>query len=447
MTPLNILLIYPRPDVIKNWRFGYSLSLLRIAAILRKEGHFIKYIDFSEREIKDVVLLRQVEISDAIIIELDAFPLKRSSNIQHGHAIAALIKKHFPEKIIITFGYDCILDPGQRPYSDYTFNTEPEWQISKVINALVNKKAVPTIESTLNENLDILPFPDRSIVSSFASHGGSIINHPNLAKSTLIQTSRGCLNTCTFCQRKGWFSKYREHSVEYVLSEFASLRKEGFKNVWVTDDNFTFRIERAKTILEKLKQQNQSQDMKISLSSWVHIDESFLDIAAEAGVSIISFGIETTNPTIMKYYKKNINLAHIKKIIMHADSIGIYTVGNFIIGAPMETENSIRDTLQFAIDVPFDEVNVKILDYMLGSDLYDSLPESLRRGKKHVFACKENGLNNFYLPYLRNIITVFNEKFRQNRVHKIRKKIEKYGPPYHMLINENEGGKSQNAKH
>lgn len=433
MRTLKILLVYPRPEVIKNWRFGYSLSLLRLAAVLKNAGHIIKYIDFCESTIEDDFFLSEAGKAEIIIIELDSFPLKRSSNAEHGLILAKLIKNYCENKFIIMMGNDCILEPGQRPFSDYIFDTEPEWRITHVIESYIQNKVIPVFNADLEEKLDILPFPDRSIVSEFAAHGGSINHKPNLAKSTLIQTSRGCLNTCSFCQRKGWFSKYREHSVEYTLREFALLSSEGFQNVWIADDNFSFHIDRAKRILTELRRENDAKNMKLSLSSWVHIDEYFLDAAAAAGVSIISFGVETTNPAIMHFYKKKIEIAHVDKIIRYADNIGIYTVGNFIIGAPMETESSIKSTLQFAMEVPFDEVNVKILDYMAGSDLYSGLPASLKRGKKHLFACKENGLNDFYLSQLRNIISIFNKDFSERRADKICKKIEKYGPPYHVL--------------
>ena len=84
--------------------------------------------------------------------------------------------------------------------------------------------------------------------------------------------------------------------------------------------------------------------MKISISSWTNIDFEFLKLAKKANISIISMGIESANEEILDFYRKKINLEQTKELIAFADSIGIYMVGNFIIGAPMETFKTISNT-------------------------------------------------------------------------------------------------------
>lgn len=86
-------------------------------------------------------------------------------------------------------------------------------------------------------------------------------------------------------------------------------------------------------------------------------------------------------------------------LVHYADSIGIFTVGNFILGAPMETDNSIEATFSLIELCGFDQVNIKTLDYMIGSELYDGLSTSFR-SNDHVFACSENGLTHFSLEAL-----------------------------------------------
>ena len=215
--------------------------------------------------------------------------------------------------------------------------------------------------------------------------------------STLIEMSQGCLNTCSFCQRKAWNNEYKTHSLEYIISEFYVLHRNQFKNIWIVDDNFTFDLDRAKKILMEIINNKLSIGMKIAISSWSKIDEEFLDIAKMANISIISIGIESANSEILKFYKKDINLERISKLIDYADSIGIFVVGNFIIGAPMETKLSIQETFDFISKSKLDQVNIKILDYMIGSELYKQLEF---KEKHHYFSCSENGLCNFKLQEL-----------------------------------------------
>jgi anaerobic magnesium-protoporphyrin IX monomethyl ester cyclase len=291
----------------------------------------------------------------------------------------------------------------------------------------------PPPETRPLTDLDQLPFPDRGLLTPYAEHGGTVDQKPGLQKSTLIRTSAGCLNDCIFCQRKAWHKKYQAHSIPYVLNEFSELKKHHYRNIWITDDNFTYDLKRAKSLLKELSDRDLTMDMKIALSSWTHIDEEFLETAKKAHVSIISFGVETANQEIQRFYRKKISLQRLSQLIRYADKTGLYTVGNFIIGAPMETRATMEETFTYILDTPFDRVNVKILDYMAGSELYESLPPEKRGLNRHLFACRENGLNEFPLAELRGKVKDFMERFQRSREDHLKEKLSDYGPPYYLF--------------
>jgi len=147
---------------------------------------------------------------------------------------------------------------------------------------------------------------------------------------------------------------------------------------------------------------------------------------------MISFGIESANEDILSFYNKRIDLVKTEQLINYADEIGIYTIGNFIIGAPMETETSIEKTFNYIKRVPFDQVNIKILDYMKGSVIFEKLSVDITEGKRHLFACKENGLTAFPLSYLKNRIVQFTKEFNEDRKLHFIKKAKKFGLPYKL---------------
>jgi len=429
----NILLTYPKPEYIKGARFGFSLSLLYISSLLKEADHSIDYKDYSVEIFNKNELSELLKEIDLVIVEFDSFPLKRSNNLNNANDLIKFIKKSNSLIKIIAFGKDLALFPRDIKGIDFTFKTEIENNIVELVDELLKDNYIlENIDSELVD-LDKLPMPDRGLLSTFAEHGGTINRKDNLAKSTLIETSRGCLNTCAFCQRQGWNSKFRTHSIEYILKEFNYIKDKGYINVWIKDDNFTFNLSRAKNILKSLIDNNSTQNMKIALSSWTKIDYELLDLAKKANVSLVSFGIESANKEILDFYCKNIDLDHVQKIITYADKIGIYTVGNFIIGAPMETEYSIEQTFKYALDVPFDQVNIKTLDYMAGSKLYNDLEKEITRAKRHIFACKENDLNQFPLKTLKKKISNFNNNFRKSRKEHFTKKVLKFGLPYELL--------------
>jgi hypothetical protein len=117
------------------------------------------------------------------------------------------------------------------------------------------------------------------------------------------------------------------------------------------------------------------------------------------------------------------------EMISYADSLGLYTVGNFIIGSPYDTEQTIAENLQYAIGSKLDTINIKILDYMMGAELYQRLPEGIR-GPIDVHACKELGLCKFTRDELKRLSLNFQNTFQISRIKKLKHKTQKHGTPY-----------------
>lgn len=433
MSPTNILLVYPQPNENKECRFGFSLNLLYLGAILENAGHAVHYLDYSLENFNQQSFLRQVSQAQVTIFEFDAFSLKRSLNFSHGEDLICTIRKYSLKTKIIVFGNDIILNQRILSLADFTFFGEAETHIENVVRDLLNNKT-PYVNYLENKNnFDQLPFPARHLLSPWIESGGNLLRPPHLAKSTLIQTSRGCQNTCRFCQRQGWYGKFQAHSLSYSIQEFREIHDQGYKNIWITDDNFCFDIERSKALLHRIGKEVNKGSCKIALSTWTRIDLETIDLFLEAGVSVISMGIESTDDEILRFYAKSIDLDQVVDIVTYADSVGIYCIGNFIIGAPTESEHTIASTLSFAKNLPFDQVNVKILDYMIGSPLFATLPKHLVKDRRHIFACRENGLCNFSLEELRQKTDEFTKTVSESRRRALHKKICQYGPPYFTL--------------
>lgn len=414
---MRILLVYPRPDIDKQARFGFSYDLLTIATVL-KPYHQVAVKDYSCEDYEPQYFLSQVESEqfDLILIECDSFALKRSQNINHAKDILSLVKGRITS---IAYGNYCYITQTNFDSADYTIKINDINVLIEQINKLSNSELVPAVKG-----YDALPYVDRKILLSIEFYRKN-------QHSTLLQTSKGCENTCVFCQRKGWQSHYIAHSDNYVLGEFEALYEQDYKNIWVIDENFTFNLVRAKRLLEKIHRTSYTEDMNLFISSWANIDKKFLDLAAKCNVRTISFGIESGNYEILEFYRKNINLDGVPAIIRYDNSIGIFTVGNFILGAPMENDKTIEETFSLIRDCEFDQVNIKTLDYMIGSELYDSLCDS-KKEKDHVFACAENGLTRFFLAELIAKKENFQKTYYAEHQAKLKNKIQKFGMPYSL---------------
>lgn len=412
---MNILVIYPKPDEFKRPRFGFSYEMLMIATVLEKHHNvYIKDFSCESFDVSDFVEYIRRENIDIALVECDSYALKRSQNIVHAAKIIDILNQYV---ITVAFGNYCYITKKNFGKAKFTITQNEINSIIDCINQFDKTNIIPCIEE-----FDELPYINRDMLLR-------IPYYEDNKQNTLLQTSKGCENTCMFCQRKGWQSCYLPHSDDYVLGEIREIKNKSYQNIWVTDENFTFSLSRAKRLLKKIIHANLHENLRFFISSWANIDEEFLDLAKKSNVKIISFGIESGSREILKYYRKNININKVPGIIQYANSIGIFTVGNFIIGAPTETEDTINETFALIKKCEFDQINIKNLDYMIGSALYESLNDELKT-EDHIFACLENGLNNFRLDDIKKRKDTFLLEYYQLHRPVIEEKIRIYGTPY-----------------
>ena len=118
----------------------------------------------------------------------------------------------------------------------------------------------------------------------------------------------------------------------------------------------------------------------------------------EAGVKQLYFGIESGNQDVLDFYNKNTTTNQIKKAVKLASRMGFLTTGNFILGAPIETKQHIKNTVKFACSLPLDVVLFNPLGYVHGSDLWK---EAVDNGKisideeYQIIADSKRGRGNF----------------------------------------------------
>ncbi|WP_409967964.1 radical SAM protein [Bengtsoniella intestinalis] len=412
---MNILMIYPKPDKFKKPRFGFSYDMMMISTILEKH-HTVHIKDFSCEpfDLCDFLQYIHREDIDIALVECDSYALKRSQNILHAVELIDMLN---PYVTTIAYGNYCYITKRNFGNANHTITENEIRNIIDCVNQFEDHNIVPCIKS-----YDELPYINRDLLLG-------IPYYQEYKKNTLLQTSKGCENTCIFCQRKGWQCSYVAHSDDYVLAEISDIKGRGYQNIWITDENFTFDLCRSKRLLKKILHMNLHETLQFFISSWVNIDEEFLDLAKKSNVRIISFGIESGNEKILQFYRKNINIGKVPSIIQYANSIGIFTVGNFIIGAPMETEETVSETFDLIRKCEFDQINIKNLDYMIGSALHTSLDDELKVAD-HIFACFENGLTSFKLNDIKTRKDAFLLEYYKSHRSVIEKKIERYGTPF-----------------
>jgi hopanoid biosynthesis associated radical SAM protein HpnJ len=186
-----------------------------------------------------------------------------------------------------------------------------------------------------------------------------------------LYTTRGCPAQCTFCLWPQTLigHAWRKRSTDAVAREMAQAKEYWpFVKEFFFDDD-TFNIQKARTIelcgkLKPLK-------LTWSCTSRVTTDYETLKAMREAGCRLLIVGYESGNPQILKNIKKGATIERARQFTKDCHSLGLKIHGDFILGLPGESRETIRQTIQFAKELDVETIQVSVAHAYPGTELYD----------------------------------------------------------------------------
>jgi anaerobic magnesium-protoporphyrin IX monomethyl ester cyclase len=234
-----------------------------------------------------------------------------------------------------------------------------------------------TCEPPFLDDLDQLPNPAWDLIDLTKYYGITNFNfflkYPNYMS---IMTTRGCPYRCAYCHNV-LGKVFRKRSVDHVMREIHTLvRNYGIRELHIIDDSFNLDLERAKAILDEIAKLRPR--VAIAFPNGVRsdrIDEEFLKKAKAAGAYKINFAVETASPRIQKKIRKNLDLEKVREMITISDSLDIIGHGFFMLGFPTETEDEMRQTIDYALSSRLHSANFFIVQPFEGTDIYDMFKE------------------------------------------------------------------------
>ena len=186
-----------------------------------------------------------------------------------------------------------------------------------------------------------------------------------------LYSTRGCPAQCTFCLWPQTLSghAWRKRSTDDVAAEL-KWAKENFPHVkeFFFDDD-TFNIQKARTIelCEKLK----PLGITWSCTSRVTTSRETLKAMKDAGCRLLIVGFESGDPQILKNIKKGATIEHAREFVKNCHDLGLVIHGDFILGLPGETKESIANTIKFAKSLDCETIQVSIAHAFPGTEFYD----------------------------------------------------------------------------
>ncbi len=231
-------------------------------------------------------------------------------------------------------------------------------------------------EAPYIESLDELPWVSKIYQRDldFKRYNVPFLRHPFIS----LYTSRGCPAMCTFCLWPQTHSghRWRLRSSDDVVNEvrWAIQNFQGLKEIFFDDDTFNYKRERTIEICEKLKKMRAElghPDVTFSCTSRVTTDYDTLKAMKESGFRLMIVGYESGDPQILKNIKKGATIDMAERFTANAHKLGLTIHGDFIVGLPGDTGDSIRRTVDFAKKLNTETIQVSIAHPYPGTEFLD----------------------------------------------------------------------------
>ncbi|MGE5489398.1 MAG: hopanoid biosynthesis associated radical SAM protein HpnJ [bacterium] len=218
------------------------------------------------------------------------------------------------------------------------------------------------------ENLDELPWVTRIYKRDLdiTRYNVPFLLHPFIA----FYTSRGCPAMCTYCLWPQTHSGHRWRvrsagdvaaEVRFALEQFPNLRE-----IFFDDDTFNYQKARTVELCRALK----PLKFTWSCTSRVTTDYETLKAMKEAGCRLLIVGYETGDPQILKNIRKGATIEMAERFTRDCKKLGILVHGDFIVGLPGETRDSLRRTIEFAKRLDCETIQVSIAHPYPGTEFY-----------------------------------------------------------------------------
>ena len=230
-------------------------------------------------------------------------------------------------------------------------------------NVVLNKISQIVSKKDLEVDLpgmawDLLPDPSKYRTAGWHAWPNNTEKSPFAS----LYTSLGCPYKCSFCMiniinrtKKGTniasahSNTFRFWNPEFVIKQFDQIAKMGIKNVKIADELFVLNPRHFMKICELIIERGYD----FNIWAYSRIDTckpEYLETLKKAGVNWLGLGIENPNTVLRKeVHKDGFKEVRIDDIMQYMRDAGIGIGANYIFGLPMDTEETMKETFDFAM--------------------------------------------------------------------------------------------------
>ncbi len=354
----KIFLVNPPPlTVLEPWfdapKFVRT-SIACLAGYLRENGKFeIRCLDgkFEQKSFRSVA--EEVAAWKPDIIGLTAF----TNEIKPCAYTAGLIKKIYPDAIIVIGGAHITAIPEQTMYEFPTFDVGVFGEGEETFLEFCNKSHQPekwseinglvykTPEGTIIKNQERARMFDQEALPMPA---WDLLPH---AEEYYIQTVRGCPFNCVFCLNHNG-KVARKRGVVKVIEEMEWLINYGAKRISFGDELFSVDMHRTSELMDLMIEHKIGERVSWDIQTHVgYVNDDLFRKMKLANIEKCEMGVESGDEEMLKRMGKATTFAMIHKAFTTAHKHKIKTGSFLLFGQPFETHHSIWETIKIGIKI------------------------------------------------------------------------------------------------
>jgi len=373
----------------------FPLGIGYISAFAKQNGYDVKFFDFNVQDISPEDIAEEALKENPLIIGISFMTPQFLITAD----ICRKIKKICPHIPIVLGGAHPSVMPSQTlkeiPDADFVIISEGEMTLVELLKSLQYSQdfieikglayregdnVILTAPREPIEDLDSLPFPDRSIIDQSLYRAQSFLSYSS--KTATIYTSRGCPGRCVFCcSGHRLRTRVRVRSIDNIMEEINFLKKNyDIDYLLIKDDNFTLKKSKVEEFCEAIT--NEHPDLKWHCMGRINtVNYELLLKMKQAGLHDIFFGIESGNDEILKKARKGITTKLARRAVTACADLNIRTYGAFILGLPGDSAGTINQSIDFACSIPLTLAGFSILIPYPGTQVFEEFYEMKQNGQ------------------------------------------------------------------
>lgn len=378
-----------------------SLSLAMIAGALKEDGVKVKIVDLmlSSAEAASDITARSIRDFGPDIVGVTA-----TTPLFYESCRISDIAKSISKDIMTIIGGPHASSLPEGSLAESSFDLSVAGEGERAIRDIVKGLPVDKIAGVYGRDIqpkgphktddipiDELPMPALELFDAKEYVCSRVIARRNPVGP--IEMSRGCVFNCSFCNKSVHGRKFKIKSPARIIDELLQLKQLGYREFHVLDDQFTTDIAKAKAICEEMIRKDIAMTWNLRTGIRVDtIDEEFLRLAKRAGCYQVGIGFESGSQECLDAVGKGIKKEQAVRASRMIRDSGIEIAGFFMFGLPGETLESMRETIDFAIELDPDYAKATILVPFPGTRIYDEFES------KHLIKTRDWSLYNFHNP-------------------------------------------------